>query len=231
MRQLALDLKLSDYARLDTFFAGPNAAVVSAVAEVASETGRQVHWVWGAPGSGRSHLLQAAAAAASEQGFTSAWLPMTMAGLEPPMLEGMGVVDLLCVDDVDAVAGSDVWEAALFGLFEELRAAGGRLLVSASVPAAQAGFGLRDLSSRLASGPTWKLQPLDDDERLGALQLRSHWRGLDLPDEVGRYLLNRTERSSTALFGLLDYLDRAALVKQRKLTIPFVKAVLAERGS
>jgi len=227
MRQLALDLKLSDYARLDTFFAGPNAPVVAAVQSAATEPGRQVHWIWGAEGSGRSHLLQAAVAAASERGFTSAWLPLAMDGIEASMLEGMGGLDLLCIDDVDRAAGDRAWEAALFAVFEELRANEGSLLVTASVPTAQAGFRLPDLASRLASGPTWKLQTLSDDDRLHALQLRAAWRGLELSADVGRFLLRRTDRSSAALFGLLDRLDEAALEEQRKLTVPFVKAVLA----
>lgn len=227
MRQLALDLQLSDYARLDTFFAGPNAPVLAAVQAAAVDRERQVHWIWGGEGSGRSHLLQAAVAAASERGFTCSWLPLTMQGIEPSMLEGMGGLDLLCIDDIDRVAGASDWETALFAVFEELRAHDGRLLVTASVPTAQAGFRLPDLASRLASGPTWKLQALNDDERLQALQLRAGWRGLELSDDVGRFLLRRADRSAAALFGLLDRLDAAALEEQRKLTIPFVKTVLS----
>jgi len=56
--------------------------------------------------------------------------------------------------------------------------------------------------------------------------LRSRWRGLELPDEVGQFLLRRTSRSSAALFSLLDRLDQAALTAQRRLTVPFVKSVL-----
>ncbi len=228
MRQLALDIKLSDYARLDTFFAGPNEPVLRAVESAATEAGRQVHWIWGREGSGRTHLLQAAVVAASERGFASAWLPAGLDEMDASMLEGMGGLDLLCIDDVDLVAGDSSWEGALFAVFEELRANDARLLVTAAVPMVQAGFRLPDLASRLASGPTWKLQPLDDDDRLRALQLRAGWRGLELSDDVGRFLLRRANRGTGALFDLLDKLDGAALAEQRKLTVPFVKMVLAQ---
>jgi len=229
MRQLALELQLADYARFDSFYGGPNAAVLEAARHAARATGQQVNWIWGAAGSGRSHLLQAAVAEAGEAGALCAWLPLTSAELAPEMLEGMGHLDLLCVDDVDSVAGDPGWESALFAVFEELRANSGRLLVTAAVPMPQADFKLRDLASRLASGPTWRLRPMDDDECLQALQLRASWRGLDLPAEVGQLLLQRTERSNKALFALLDTLDKAALAAQRKLTVPFVRALLDQQ--
>jgi DnaA family protein len=238
MQQLALDVKLADYALLDTFHAGPNAAVLDAVKSAATVRGPQVVWIWGGQGSGRSHLLQAAVAAAAAIGESCAWLPMVAPvaaplaadeDLVPGMLEGMGALDLLCVDDVDVVAGDSEWERQLFRMFEELRNNNGRLLVTASMPTHEAPFLLKDLASRLASGPTWRLQNMSDQDRLEALQLRSRWRGLDLPDETGRYLLRRVARSSAALFAMLDDLDLAALTAQRRLTVPFVKSVLEAR--
>ncbi len=227
MQQLALDLKLADFAVFETFHAGPNALVLEAVHEVSTDPNPQLAWIWGGEGSGRSHLLQAAVAAAGEGGRACAWLPLTdTSEVRPAFLEGMGALDLLCIDDIDHVAGYAEWERSLFRLLEDLREQGGSLLVSASGPPVDAGFMLPDLASRLASGPTWKLQYMDDADRLAALQLRANWRGLDLPDETGHYLMRRVNRGSNALFELLDRLDGAALTAQRKLTIPFVKSVL-----
>ncbi|MBT8422062.1 MAG: DnaA regulatory inactivator Hda, partial [Gammaproteobacteria bacterium] len=191
----------------------------------------QVHWLWGTPGSGRSHLLQAAVAAADGR---CAWLPLADAAtLSPDLLEGMGALDLLCVDDVDAVAGDADWERQLFRVFEELKSGQGRLIVSASSAPTEAGFTLRDLQSRLASGPVWRLQPGNDEDLLAALQLRAEWRGLELSDKAGAFLLKRVRRSTAALFDLLDVADKAALEAQRKLTIPFLRTVLetAESGA
>ena len=80
-----------------------------------------------------------------------------------------------------------------------------RILVSASAPPVSVEFKLKDLGSRLASGPIWKLKPLDDDDLLAALQMRSRWRGLELTDEAGRYLLRRATRSIKALFEIFCY--------------------------
>ena len=226
MQQLPLDLKLADFALFETFVSAPNAAAVDAVRAAAAGQGEQVNWLWGPTGCGRSHLSQAAVAAAAGSDRTCAWLPLTDSTLVPGMLEGMGALDLLCVDDVQRVAGNPEWERALFSMFENLRAHGGRLVVTATVPPAGVSFSLRDLASRLASGPVWKLALLDEDSLLLALQRRAAWRGMELSAEAGVYLMRRIERTPSALFASLDQLDTAALSAQRKLTIPFIKSVL-----
>ena len=72
----------------------------------------------------------------------------------------------------------------------------------------------------------YQLKSLDDHQRLRALQLRAQQRGCEMPDETGRYLMRRLPRDMPVLFDLLDQLDEASLVAQRKLTVPFVKSVL-----
>ena len=227
MQQLPLEVRLADFALFATYFPGPNQAALQALKQTAASQQAQVHWLWGRSGSGRSHLLQATVAEAAALGRRCAWLPLTQPHeLNPGLLEGMGELDLLCVDDVDAIAADASWEHALFRLFEELRASGGSLVLSASCAPAEAGIALPDLQSRLASGPVWRLRNLDDAELQQALQLRAQWRGLELSDEAAVYLLRRVERATGAVFDWLDVADRAALAAQRKLTVPFLKSVL-----
>lgn len=227
MQQLALDLKLADFALFEIFYSGANGPAVHAIKQAAITGGQQVHWIWGRQGSGRSHLLQAAVAAAGANNQRCAWLPLgNPAEFMPAMLEGMGMLDLVCVDDIDAVAGDAEWERQLFRMFEDLKANNGRLLVSAKSSPAEAGFSLRDLESRLASGPTWKLHALNDEELYEALKLRARWRGLELSEDAGQYLLRRVTRDAATLFAVLDTADQAALAAQRKLTVPFLRTVL-----
>ena len=134
--------------------------------------------------------------------------------------------DLVCLDDVDALAGERRWEEALFHLYNRIRERGACLVVSCASAPARLQLSLPDLGSRLSWGLVYQLRALDDDQRLLALQLRARQRGCDMPDETGRYLLRRLPRDMPALFDLLDRLDDASLVAQRKLTVPFVKSVL-----
>jgi len=82
-----------------------------------------------------------------------------------------------------------------------------------------------DLGSAAASA-VYQLRDLDDAGRLEALRLRAAQRGLQLPSETADYLLRRMPRDLPSLFELLDHLDEASLVAQRRLTVPFIRDAL-----
>jgi DnaA family protein len=149
-----------------------------------------------------------------------------MLDLTPAVLEGLEQMEIVCLDDVHAIAGNETWERALFDVFNRLRDSGSTLLVSAEKRPDQSGFGLPDLVSRLGWGVTYTLKPLDEDDVLKALGCRANARGLELPDDTAQFLLRRFPRDLPSLFALFDTLDTASLVEQRRLTIPFVKTVL-----
>jgi DnaA family protein len=75
---------------------------------------------------------------------------------------------------------------------------------------------------------TYVLRPLDDADMLAALSCRAAGRGLELPEETASFLLKRIPRDPASVFNLLDRLDEASMIEQRRLTIPFVKSVLAD---
>jgi DnaA family protein len=68
-----------------------------------------------------------------------------------------------------------------------------------------------------------QLKPLNDDQKLAALQKRAALRGLELNNDAGRFLISRYSRNLCELFALLDKLDHASLSEQRRLTIPFLR--------
>jgi DnaA family protein len=225
-RQLALPIQLADHARLANFYAGANGQLLAALQAAAAGSRPGPVWIAGPPGSGRTHLLQAVVAEVAPPGV-AAYLPLgRAAGLPPGVLEGLHAAEVVALDDVDEVAGDADFERGLFRLCESLRAGGGRLVAAARADVPQCGFALPDLQSRLAAGLRFAVEPLDDAGRLAALQLRARFRGLDLPDETGRYLLNRVDRSLASLCRLLDDLDRAALQSGRRLTVPFVRTLI-----
>lgn len=223
--QLPLGLRLGDHARFRNFFAGPNAELLAVLRALPEGEGPRLIYCSGAPGTGKSHLLQATCAAAREQGRSAWYLPLEPR-LSSAVLEGLDQQELLCLDDLQRVAGHAAWEEALFHLYNRVREQGGALLVAGNGRPEELGLGLPDLVSRLHWGLLYRLQELDDAERLAALQLRAASRGLDLPADTGDYLLRRCPRDLPALFELLDRLDVASLAAQRRLTIPFVRSVL-----
>jgi len=231
VEQLPLQVGPADFAVFDNFLPGPNGALVHALKEISSVRQRALLWLWGAEHSGRSHLLQATAAAADEAGQRAAYLPLAQGNdLSPDALAAFAGLDVVCIDDLEQVAGQPDWELGLFQLYEGLRAAGARLVVAAARGPLHVGLALPDLVSRMTSGATFRVHSLPDNDKLAALRHRASWRGVDLPEETARYLMKRVDRDTAALFELLSELDRQAIVAQKRLTVPFVRQVLDGRG-
>ena len=220
MKQLALSVRLRTAAVFKNFHVGANA---EAVAAVQFSTGNPL-WVWGAPATGKTHLLQAACVQSAD---TSAYFPLLQDTEVPPAaLDGFEKLALLCVDDVDSAVGQLAWEKALFKLFNAAADMHTRLIFAARAAPSAVHWRLADWASRAASCTVYQLRPLDDAERIEALRLRAQLRGLELPLETAEYLLRRMPRDQKVLFELVDALDDAALVAQRRLTVPFVREAL-----
>jgi DnaA-homolog protein len=225
--QLPLGIGLPDSAVFATYHAGVNTQALAQLETSATGRGEPVLFIHGAAGTGKTHLLQAACAAATQAGQHAALLPLSESpALAPEMLDGWERFELVCVDDVGAIAGNAGWEAALFELYNALRHNGGHWIgADGDVPGAL-GLSLPDLVSRLGAGPVFRLHELDDDGRAQALQLRASQRGLDLPEAVAQYLLKHLPRDMGTLYDALAQLDAASMARQRRLTVPFVRETL-----
>ncbi len=220
MKQLALGVRLRADAVFDSFWPGPNGEIVAALRAPSTTP----LWLWGAAGSGKTHLLQAVCAAAGE---SAAYFPLARSlALPPEALAGFERSGVLCIDDADAVAGDLAWERALFRVFNEAAELRTRLIFAAAAPPRQAEWRLEDWRSRAAASVVYQLRELDDAGRIEALRLRAAQRGLQLPYETSEYLLKRMPRDLRSLFEVLDLLDEASLAAQRRLTIPFIRDAL-----
>ncbi|RCU50331.1 DnaA inactivator Hda [Corallincola luteus] len=227
-KQLPLALNLPDDETFASYYGAANDSVVEQL-KLLLDKNEQPFYLWGAAGCGKSHLLHAACADGANRGMQVAYLPMSISSqISPIMFEGLEQLDLVAIDDVDHIAGDAVWESALFDLYNRVGELGqARLLMSAKGAPRTCGFQLPDLGSRLDWGLVAKLSSLDDEQKVAMLMQRAQNRGMKMPDEVARFLLNRVAREMGALTETLDTLDRASMVAQRKLTVPFVKQVLS----
>jgi DnaA family protein len=223
LAQLPLALTLEDHASFETFVSGNNAAAVEHVRSLASGRADTV-WLWGAEGSGKSHLLQAACRAATAADRRAMYVALPAAS--PAILADLERVDLLAIDDVHTIARELAWEQPLFVILNAFLGGGGALLLAANAPAARCGFRVADLESRGAGAVTYRLAPLADEERASALRRHAAARGLELDAAAAEFLLKRVARDMSALTHWLARLDRASLSAQRRLTIPFIREQL-----
>ena len=231
MRQLPLGIRLPDRAVFASFLPARNAQALEHARKVAQGELRGLTWLCGPRGCGKTHLLQAVCAAASER-MRAGYLPLTqLAPRGTGVLDGLPQLECLCIDDLDCIVGRADWERGIFALLRELEEAGGRLLVSARAPPALVPWTLADLGSRCAAGAVFQLRELTDAEQYAALELRARLRGLELPEETWKWLQRHFARDMRSLYELLDTLDEASLSAQRRLTIPFIRDVLRSQVS
>ena len=204
MQQLPLAISPAPAPAFDNFIEGANSEALLRVRGLAEGSLREtIVYLWGEPGSGRSHLLRSAAAKAAPER------------------------QLVVVDDVHALD-----EPAQVSLFNAINLAReGRGAVLAAGNAAPAQLALRDdLRSRLGWGLVYQLKALTDEDKARHLRAEAEHRGLRLPDEVIRYLLNHLPRDLPSLNSAIELLDRYSLSRQRHITLPLVREALKADG-
>ncbi len=228
MKQLPLGVRIPDRAVFESFLPAKNAQAYEHALRVAAGHATGATWLCGPAGAGKTHLLQAICARASASSRAGYFPLAGLAALGTAVLDGLGSLDCLCLDELDSVVGRIEWERALFALLRESQEQDGRVVLAARAPPALLPWALPDLGSRMAAAVIFQLRELDEREQQEALQLRARVRGFELPEETSRWLQRRFPRDMRTLYELLDTLDEAALVAQRRLTIPFIRSVLKE---
>lgn len=216
MQQLLLELAPPPPPTLENYSPGRNRAALDALRD-ALEGGERFVFLWGASGSGRTHLLRGFAEAAAAR-RTAAYIPASN-----PDWTRAGALEAAAVDDVARL--DEPGQIVLFDLYNRLRACDGALAAAGDAPPAH--LALRaDLRSRLASGIVLQLHSLNDAEKTAALREHAAARGMMLAPDLVRHLLTRFDRDMGTQIALLDALDRASLERKRPITLPLLKEAL-----
>ena len=219
MKQIPLDIGPEPAQTFENFLPGPNAAAIGHLLALAP--GAPPVYLWGPPGSGKSHLLHAFVQRAQERGEAVAWYAGSARSAWPAADHGDWIVFDDC-DGFDAAA-----QQAAFSLFIDAAGSGAVVLAGGSVPPVDLPV-REDLRTRLGWGHVFALQPLAEPEVRSALRREADRRGTFLSDEVMDHLLTRFSRDLKHLMGLLDRLDAFSLSTKRAITVPLLKQMLAE---
>jgi len=222
--QLVLNFDLREVARFENFIVDDNQVLINDL----QDDKQSCIFLYGSSGYGKTHLLHSLCHLYSSQSKSATYIPLDqIEDLSPDIFNGLENINLVCIDDVQMIAGSSDWELELFHLYNRLRDNNGRIVVSSAMSLKSLPITLADLRSRFSWGPVYQIKSLSDENKCLALQQHAESRGIDLTDDVCEYLLNRYSRETSNLFDMLEILDKAALVAKRKITIPFVRKILA----
>jgi len=207
----------------DSYVPGTNGAALAHL-RLGGVAGAPVSYLWGASGTGKTHLLRALVRRTHEQGQRSGWF----AASDRLPWELDEAWSLVVIDDCDEL--DEARQHAAFALFVDAATLGIPVAAAGRVPPVD--LPLReDLRTRLGWGHVFALQPLAEAEMRAALRREADRRGVFLSDEVMDYLLTRFERKLQPLMAQLERLDRFSLANKRAITVPMLKLMLAEEGA
>ena len=217
MKQLVLDLSLTQPATLENFIGSRNAELLARLRDMLDEqSSERLVYLWGAAGSGKTHLLQAFTHAACRYGLNAEYV-------KGVMTKDLSRGAVVALDDVQRL--DDAAQIALFNLYNHVREGPGVLLVSGDRAPAQLDL-RQDLVTRLGWGLVYQVHPLTDKEKVQALQARAKARGFQLTREVTVYLLRHWQRDLPSLIAVLDALDSYSLETKRPITVPLLREIL-----
>ncbi|HLY58912.1 MAG TPA: hypothetical protein VKS60_25345 [Stellaceae bacterium] len=214
--QLILDLpRLEALGRADFIVGAPNAEAVAWI-DRWPDWPRPALALAGPAGSGKSHL-------------GCVWRKRSDAG----MIDGAGLTEAgiemlatahraLVIEAADAAP-----ERPLLHLHNIAAERGLPLLLIAREPPARWGTALPDLASRLAALPVARILPPDDGLIAAVLKKLFEERQVTPQPEALGYLVSHMERSFAAANRLAAAIDALSIARQRPITVPLVRDVLA----
>ena len=225
--QLPLALRYPPDQRFENFIEPPAALIPQLMANA---SGQRLDWVYlaGAAGSGKTHLALGLRAAAEQAGRAAAYLPLKLVGGRlNEALEALEGRDVVALDGLQEIAGDREQEVALFDFHNRARSSGVTVLYTAHEMPGALSVSLPDLRSRLSQCVRFNLSVLDDMGRATLLRERAQRRGLVLDEAAIEWLLVHAGRDVSGLMMILDQLDRESLAAKRRVTVPFLRRVLA----
>lgn len=211
-----------------SFFVGENKTLLNVLSKLSNKENKHRLYLWGASGTGKSHLLQAVCKQANEHEQHVAYIPLKQhKEMSPDMLHDLGMLDLVCIDDLESIQGETEWQQGLTWLYNELRDNDHSLIISAATSPANIELEVEDLKSRLGWDQVYQISSPSDDLKIEILKQKAEARSFKLNDEVIEYIIRRVDRDLGSLLKILDDIDQASLAAKRKVTIPFVKELLS----
>ena len=200
----------------DTFVTGDNRALVDTLR---GPLGATPVYLWGAAGTGKSHLLGATAALWQQAGARVAAFGM---GDAPPW-DVAPETRLLLLDDVGRYDAAQ--QHAAFTCFVEAATHGTALIAAGRLPPVDLPV-REDLRTRLGWGLVFQVHTPTEEQVRAVLRREADRRGILLDDRVMHYLLTHLSRDLGHLMGLLGRLDEYSLEFKRRITVELVKDML-----
>ena len=169
-------------------------------------------FLYGIAGTGKTFLLQSLCNHYTNCEKTSLYIPLNdVKEYGASFLDSLEELDLICIDQIDSIAGDDIWEVAIFNLINNCLTSKCRLIFCSRLNPSSINFNLKDLFSRIKRIDHIELLPVSENNLRDAIRFITDLRSLEIGDTEIDYLMTHSTRSITNIIEIIDELDLLSL--------------------
>lgn len=210
----------------DNFIAcdGNASALQFSLRIAAPEDSENLLYLYGPPGSGKTHLLNAMGQVMGKnRPHPLPYLSCRESFDAHELCSRFATAEALLVDDLHLLPDVADLRAALWQLFNDFHSSGRKIAMTGLFPPRELPFLDDHLVSRLLWGLVARVDVSDDHSRQMILRKIAADRQIRIPDDVVDYILMTTSREVGDLIAAFEALYRCSMASKRKISLPLAR--------
>jgi chromosomal replication initiator protein len=227
----------------ESFVVGPNNEIAHAASLAVAQAPARTYnplFIYGGVGLGKTHLMQAIGQYVlvkkkntkviylSSELFINEFIDAIQHNNLVKFRKRYRQADLLCIDDIQFLAGKERSQEEFFHTFNTLFDGHKQIVLSCDRPASEIANLEHRLVSRFEWGLTAELQPPAIETRLAILRKKARGMQIELPDEIYEFLASRIRSNVRRLEGALMRVASFASLSGKQLTGEVIEHLLKD---
>lgn len=229
----------------DTFVVGANNNLAHAASLAVAESPAEIYnplFIYGGVGLGKTHLMHSIAHYILEQNENSKVMYVTSEKFTNELIESIRNVnttptefrekyrniDVLLIDDIQFIIGKESTQEEFFHTFNTLHESKKQIIISSDKPPKDILTLEERLRSRFEWGLTVDIQQPDYETRMAILKKKEELDGLQIDNEVMKYIATNVKSNIRELEGALTKIVALSRLKKQEVNVTLAEEALKD---